>query len=114
MTARRDTATDWAAIAGPVAEALLGQPNQRLSRRTEYRYGRRGSLRVDLQRGTWNDFEAGEGGGVIDLVRREQRCDTTGALQWFQHHGARVPPRHPSPARTGTRRTAPGECARGI
>ena len=104
MTAPRDTQTDWAAIARPVAEALLGEPNRRLSRRTEYRYGQRGSLRVDLQRGTWNDFEAGEGGGVLDLVKRERRCDTTAALQWLQSQGLldeRTPTQPPreSPAR---------------
>ncbi len=49
------------------------------------------------------EFEAGKGGGVTDLVRREQRCDTTGALQWLQHHGfldERTPPsrvRSPAP-----------------
>ena len=78
---------DWPSIAGPVAHALLGDPNPRLSRQREYRYGQHGSLRIDLERGIWNDFEAGEGGGVLDLVMRECRCDTAGAMGWLEHQG---------------------------
>lgn len=72
---------DWTALAEPVATALLGKPSSKS--RTELRYGRRGSLKVDLKRGTWRDFETGDGGGMIRLVMRERRCDRAGAMKWL-------------------------------
>ena len=74
---------DWPAIAGDVSRALLGEPNAALSSRGELRYGRRGSLSVDIERGRWFDFEAGSGGGVLDLVRQERQCDTAAAMDWL-------------------------------
>ena len=75
MTAPR---IDWPGIAGDVARALLGEPNARMSTARELRYGQHGSLAVHVggeRAGTWHDFEAGEGGGVLDLVARECNCD---------------------------------------
>ena len=54
-----------------VAKALLGEPNHKLSTKSELRWGNRGSMSVDLVKGTWFDHEAEEGGGVIDLIRRD-------------------------------------------
>jgi len=54
-----------------VAQALLGEPNKRLSSSSELRWGNHGSLSVDLAKGTWFDHEADEGGGVIDLIKRD-------------------------------------------
>jgi len=54
-----------------VARALLGEPNHKLSSKTELRWGNHGSMSVDLNKGTWFDHEAYEGGGVIDLIRRD-------------------------------------------
>ena len=87
MTAPR---IDWPGIAGDVARVLLGEPNPRMSTALELRYGTRGSLAVHVggeRAGTWRDFEAGEGGGVLDLVRRERRCDTAAALAWLDAEG---------------------------
>ena len=75
---------DWPAIAGGVARALLGEPLS--ATRTELRYGRRGSLSVDVEYGRWHDFEAGEGGGVLDLVTRE-RGSRAAALAWLEAEG---------------------------
>ena len=85
---------EWPAIAGDVALALLGEPSSTTGR--ELRFGRRGSLSVDLQRGCWFDHEAGTGGGVLDLVMREQNCDRAGALAWLEAGGflpGHAPPR---------------------
>ena len=93
---------DWLALAGPVARALRGEPNRRLSRRTELRYGRRGSLAINLQCGVWIDFETGERGGVLDLVIRERRCDTASAMRWLEDQGlldGHSPPPTPPPPR---------------
>lgn len=74
----------WPAIAADVARALLGEPST--CTRTELRYGRKGSLSVDVVRGRWHDFETGEGGGVFDLVTRE-RGSRAAALAWLEAEG---------------------------
>ena len=66
-----------------VAELLLGQPNRALSSDGEWRYGRHGSLSIKIAAGTFYDHEAGQGGGVLDLIVREQHCDRTQAMQWL-------------------------------
>ena len=76
---------DWPAIAGDVAVALLGEPSSRSGR--ELRYGRKGSLSVHLDKGTWRDHESATGGGVLDLVKRERGCDTAGAMAWLESAG---------------------------
>ena len=81
---------DWAAVMGPVAVALLGEPNPALSNERELRYGRRGSLAVQIMgpyAGTFRDHEAGEGGGVRDLVRHVHGGDRYEALTWLREHG---------------------------
>ena len=72
-------------MAPSVCECLLGDPSSRST--TEWRWGRNGSFRLRLDSGTWNDFESGEGGGVLALVMREERCDKAAALEWLQQHG---------------------------
>ena len=52
-----------------VAKALLGEPNPKLSSKTELRYGNNGSMSVDLK-GTWYCHETETGGGVADLIRK--------------------------------------------
>ena len=73
-----------------VARALLGEPNARLSTACELRYGRHGSLVVHVggeYSGTWRDFEAGEGGGVLDLVMRERGGSKREAMAWLREGG---------------------------
>ena len=80
----RNPPIDWPAIAGDVARALLGEPSS--ATRCELRYGRRGSLSVDVECGRWHDHEAGEGGGVLALVERE-RGSRAAALAWLEAEG---------------------------
>jgi len=75
---------DIAAKMEGVAKALLGEPNSKMRRKTEWRYGRKGSLCINLAKGTWFDHEAGEGGGVLDLIKREIGCTTPAAIEWLQ------------------------------
>ena len=79
------TTGDFISIAPSVCERLLGEPSSRSAR--EWRWRGKGSFRLKLDTGTWNDFEAGEGGGVLALVMREERCDKTGALAWLEQQG---------------------------
>ena len=69
---------DFISIAPAVAEQILGEPSSRSVR--ELRWGRKGSFRLKLDTGTWSDFDAGDGGGVLALVMREERLDKAGAL----------------------------------
>ena len=73
---------DFISIAPAVCERLLGEPSGRSSR--EWRWGSKGSFRLKLDTGTWNDFESGEGGGVLALVMREERLDKAGAMAWLE------------------------------
>ena len=87
MTERSDIAASMPAV----ARKLLGDPNKAMSSGSELRWGSRGSLAVDLQKGTWFDHEAGQGGGVLDLIRRERKCSIADALQWLNGEGEHVP-----------------------
>ena len=61
--------------------------NPRLNAAREMRYGRKGSLAVRIDSGQWFDHEAGAGGGVIALVKRERQCSTRDALAWLESAG---------------------------
>jgi len=76
---------DFAIIIGDAARRLLGQPNEALSTKTELRFGNKGSLSVDLAKGTWYDHEAGAGGGAIDLVRRYAPNEPP--IDWLRREG---------------------------
>ena len=76
--------TDWARLMPGVADALLGEPTTRNAR--ELRYGRKGSLAINIEDGTWFDHEASTGGGVLDLAERELGSRTT-ALTWLENEG---------------------------
>ena len=84
-----------------VARELLGEPNVALSSNAEWRYGARGSLSVDVLKGTFCDHEDGDrGGGVIELAMREKRTDKAGALSWLVERG-HIPEREKTPDRIG-------------
>ena len=59
--------------AAEIAIAVLGEPNLRLCGGRELQFGNRGSLAVAIdgpKAGQWYDHENGEGGDLIDLIRR--------------------------------------------
>ena len=90
MTAPARVSPDFAAIMRPVAEALLGEPNARLSTARELRFGNHGSLAVHVageRAGTWRDFEGNAGGGVLALVMRERGGSEREALAWLRDAG---------------------------
>lgn len=80
-----------------VARKLLGEPNARLSSRTELRFGSHGSLSVDLERGVWSDHEGKTGGGVMDLLARETGLKGQEAIAWLRREcGAQFEDRTPT------------------
>ena len=52
-----------------ISIALLGEPNEKLSKETELRWGTFGSLSVDLEKGTYFNHEEQTGGGMVELIR---------------------------------------------
>lgn len=67
-----------------VARELLGEPSAHLSSPAEWRYGTHGSLSIDLTKGTFYDHEADAGGGTLDLVMRQLRCERAEAVEWLE------------------------------
>lgn len=90
-----DQRTDLAAVMPTVAKALFGDPVKEHSSRTDWRYRRKGSLSIDVAKGTWFDHEAGQGGGVLDLIRQERKCSTGEALRWLENIGEHIAPVQP-------------------
>ncbi|SHG87571.1 AAA family ATPase [Bradyrhizobium erythrophlei] len=73
---------DWGRYIEAVADALLGKPTSRKS--GELRYGKRGSLKVNIETGFWDDFEAGDGGGTLALIKREKGMEGKEAIDWMR------------------------------
>lgn len=89
----------WAHLIEPVARHFWGDPTKGMVTKTAMRFGQQGSRSIDLKTGGWYDHETHEGGGVIDLVRREQSIDKPGAVAWLQSEGfieAREPRNSPN------------------
>lgn len=84
---------DLAKLMEPAARLLLGDPNERMCSALELRWGRKGSISVDLERGIWHDHATDEGGGLLDLIHREVGTATTrAAFEWLERAGL-LPPR---------------------
>ena len=58
---------NFIAVMPKVAQKHWGVPNDRLSKDHVLRWGSRGSRKVDMEAGTWYDFEHRAGGGVFEL-----------------------------------------------
>ncbi|SFO84771.1 AAA domain-containing protein [Variovorax sp. OK605] len=87
-SAPRQGDIDFTGLMEPVARRLLGEPNAKLSKATELRYGTNGSLSVDLEKNNWCDHESGEGGGVLGLIVRESAApDPAQAMVWLREKG---------------------------
>jgi hypothetical protein len=74
------------ASAEALSVAMLGQPASKVS--GTWRWGRKGSLAVEVRgprRGQWFDHEAGEGGDLLSLIRREQGGDFPSTVQWARN-----------------------------
>ena len=77
--------THWSSIAPAVFERLRSAPSSRTH--DSLRWGSRGSLALYLETGTWQDYESGEGGGLLSFVERELGTDRAGALNWLEREG---------------------------
>lgn len=87
---------DWRALAKGVVTRLKGEPNLKLSRERQWRYGSKGSLSVDLDKAQWYDFEAKRGGGISKLIEYEIGGDWKAARRWLEAQGL-IEPWKPDP-----------------
>jgi hypothetical protein len=95
------------ALMAPIADILLGAPNEHLSSKDELRYGSRGSTSVDLSKGTWFDHERGAGGGVFDLIRDHTGLADQDAYRWIEEHGLEIERAKAAPRPNGKSRARP-------
>src|SRR5689334_14588296 len=91
MSASTGTNVEFGRCMGDVAHELLGEPNRALSSRNELRYGQRGSLSIDLKKGTFFDHEIGQGGGVVRFVETYVGTDRDGAIHWLKDRKYMMP-----------------------
>lgn len=99
-------ATDFHVPIEPVALRVLpefmGEPNKALSSRAELRWGKNGSLSVDLQKNTWHDHEDQTGGGVLDLLQSFRGYTKAEAVEWLQDEGFLERKERPNGAASGS------------
>ena len=76
---------DFQALMEPVARHFFGDPNIALSKQgKELRWGARGSLSVNCEKGTWFNHETNAGGGVLDMIRSETGRDHANCIAWLR------------------------------
>ncbi len=81
---------DYSALMSEVALALLGEPTTKHRGGLEWRYGTYGSFSIDLNKNVYYDHEAGQGGGVLDLIVRVTGGDHRDAIEWLDTKGIRI------------------------
>ncbi|NRA89607.1 MAG: AAA family ATPase [Simkaniaceae bacterium] len=74
-----------------LAKDILGAQNlnSSLSNSSQLRFGRKGSLKVNLTGsyvGTWKNWERNEKGGILDLVQKEKGLDFKGSLSYVRDY----------------------------
>jgi putative DNA primase/helicase len=79
---------DFAQLMPSVATLLLGDPNGRMSRFPhDMRFGTRGSISINFEKGIFHDHEANEGGGVLDLIKHMSGRSSGEAMAWLRRQG---------------------------
>jgi hypothetical protein len=81
---------------------IKDKPNRQRSNKRELRFGTKGSLSVVTsgpKSGSWFNYENQKGGGLFDLIMREQNCSFVEALRFAREYLGDAPlPTRPSPS----------------
>ena len=93
----RQGGDQFAHHARAVALELYGEANKQLSSAKELRFGKQGSMSVDLEKGTFYSHQEGEGGGVLWAIARETGRGGREAVEWMREHGFDVEDNRPTP-----------------
>lgn len=98
-----DRGDKFAHHAAAVARELLGDHNKQLSSQSELRFGKQGSLSVDVKTGQFFDHQEKTGGGVLWFIERETGHSVAGghAVEWMRSNGFDVEDDRPPPVRSG-------------
>lgn len=75
----------------PVARALLGDPNTALSNSAVVRFGKHGSMAINVKEGIAYSHEDEKGGGVLWLVEREKKLTGKPAFDFLREIGCDIP-----------------------
>ena len=90
---------DFAGLMPKVAKLLLGEPTSTSRTGERLRFGAKGSMEIDPAEGWFDDHEAKVRGGVLELIRHREHCDTAGAFRWLEAKGLKEPSRTHKPTR---------------
>jgi hypothetical protein len=83
---------DFPPLMSPVAARLLGEPNAKMSKYPhDVRFGSHGSISVNYEKGTFYDFEANTGGGVLHLIMDKTGRSYSEAIWWLRQEGLLSP-----------------------
>lgn len=74
-------------VAERIGPEFFGPHNKRLSTKREMRFGKKGSLVIDLEKGVYHDKEADEGGGVLKLLEVYKNLSKLEAIKWLEDQG---------------------------
>lgn len=103
-----DNKTDqFSKHAAAVGRELFGEPNKHLSTKDELRFGKNGSMSVDLIKGTFFDHEEKVGGGVLWAISKETGRPNGEAVDWLREHGFYIEDRDDRPQAGSNRNSAP-------
>ena len=84
---------NWPELTHRVAIHLLGDPNPKVSspQRGEIRWGEHGRFSLLVyphpKAGHWEDWRAGVGGGLFDLLQHELNLDKDAGIEWLKSNG---------------------------
>jgi hypothetical protein len=83
---------DYSGWMGEVALVLLGESTNEHRGGLEWRYSTYRSLSIDLQKNVYCDHEAGQRGGVLDLIVRGEGDDHRDAVECLDANSIRITP----------------------
>ena len=87
---------DFASLMAPVCLALLGEPQEKHRGGMQWRYGTHGSLRVEIDKGVFEDHETGQKGGTLKIIECRGGMDKPRAMAWMRDQ--RIIADQPKPA----------------
>lgn len=86
-----------------VRELIPYEPTARHKSGNELRFGNKESLSINLEDGTWYDFENQKGGGILDFIMDQTGIDSKAkAMKWLEDKG--IKPKSEPPKQSKSQR----------
>ena len=80
-------AASFGPLIGDVARRVWGEPNKRLSKPGELRWGNQGARIVYTEKGAFKNTEADVSGGTLELLHHASGLEKAGAIAWLVKEG---------------------------